>query len=158
MGQSAAHAHVLALPRAHAGSATRGSQPCVIIVAMRFAIVAALLVACGGSPAPSASSPSNQNEQPTLVDPVPGTARVVDCATAVDHVLTKMTPGGVPIQAHVNLDVQRCNEDGWSDGARSCMATAMSRDQGQGCFDRDLTNEQRKKLGEATLAAFGDHK
>jgi hypothetical protein len=92
------------------------------------------------------------------VDPVVGPAKVVDCATAVDHVLTKMTNGGVPVKAMVDLDVQRCDEDGWSDAARSCMATAMSRDQGQGCFDHELDNEQRKKLGEATLAAFGDHK
>ena len=69
-----------------------------------------------------------------------------------------MTNGGVPIQAMVDLDLKRCKEDGWSDEARSCMATAMSREQGQGCFDRELNNEQRKKLGEATLAAFGDQK
>jgi hypothetical protein len=96
--------------------------------------------------------------QPTLVDPVAGPVKVVDCATAVDHALTILTSGGVPIQAMVDLNLKRCNEDSWSAAARSCMATAMSRDQAQGCLDRELTNEQRKKLGEATLAAFGEHK
>jgi hypothetical protein len=124
---------------------------------MRFLTITALLAACGGSPRP-ASSPASPTAQPTLVDPATGPTAVADCTTAVAHVLAMITPGGVPVQAMSDLHVQRCTGDLWSDGARSCMATAMSRDQGQSCYDRDLTNEQRKKLGEAMLAAFGDHK
>ena len=124
---------------------------------MRFFLIAALLAACGSSPR-SAASPAIPNTQPTLVDPPAGATAVADCPTAVTHVLTMITPGGVPVQAMSELHVKRCTEDVWSDGARSCMATAMSHDQGQSCYDRDLTNEQRKKLGEAMLATFGDSK
>jgi len=119
-------------------------------VALAFACV---LAACGSSAPPPTTTPATN--QPTLVDPPAVPAPVADCATANKHVLDVMTPGGA-IQAHVDLNVARCTEDGWSSSARSCMATAMSRAQGQSCFDRELTNEQRKKLGEALLAAFGD--
>jgi hypothetical protein len=124
-----------------------------IIAAMRTLVMALVLAACGGGG--SSSSSSSTPAQPTLVDPAPGPATVADCVTAVKHVLDVMTPGGA-VQALVDLQVKHCNADAWSDKARACMSTAMSNEQGQGCYDSELTNDQRKSVGEAMLAEFGD--
>jgi len=109
------------------------------------------LVACGGSsPKTTSTSSTTGVEQPTLVDHA-GTPRGYDCVEAVNHVLDVMTPGG-KIVAMATVESERCTADYWSASARACMATAMSREQGQACHDRELTNEQRKNLGQALLA------
>src|SRR5690349_13203919 len=118
---------------------------------LRFLSIIVLLAACGSS-TPPASRPV-ENSQPTLVDPPATAAPAPDCATAVQHVLDKMTPGGAVI-AHRDLTVEHCNADDWSPRARTCMATAITADQGQGCFDDELTNEQRKLYGEDMAATF----
>lgn len=61
------------------------------------------------------------------------------------------------VHAH-GLYQLRCAADGWSDDARSCLATISSDDEADGCITRLLDRDQQRQLAadRARLAADRD--
>ena len=61
------------------------------------------------------------------------------------------------VHAH-GLYELRCGADGWSDDARSCLATISSDDEADGCITRLLDRDQQRRLAadRARLAADRD--
>ena len=103
---------------------------------MRLALlVGSLLVACGGSP---------RHATPPTPDPIPATAGP-SCKDVATHLLTlgdrdptkdDDDKAAAPLRA-------RCEQDRWSDEARSCLATATSDPELDGCKAK-LTDAQQK--------------
>ena len=114
------------------------------------ALVCSLLVACGGSP--------KEVAKPTP-DPIPKTAGP-SCKDVTAHLATladrdpaqdAKADGG--LRAH-------CESDGWNDEARSCLSTASSDDEVDGCKTK-LTAQQLTafpKSAKSESAAAGSGK
>lgn len=89
------------------------------------ALLVSVVVACGGSPKQSATTP-------TKTDPIPKTAGP-SCKAVVDHLATLADRD--PTQAAKGDATlrSRCESDAWSDDARNCFATAQSDAEVDGC-------------------------
>ena len=81
-----------------------------------------------------------------------------DCATAVHHSMdlskaemAKMGTDDKMMAKMVDIGIQRCKDDKWSNEALKCMTDAMTMNDAQACYSK-LTPEQQKKMNEAAMA------
>ncbi|HTR49538.1 MAG TPA: hypothetical protein VMJ10_02460 [Kofleriaceae bacterium] len=108
-----------------------------------FALVLSAVAACGGSQKPAAPPPTP--------DPIPQTAGP-SCKDVTVHLAT-LADRDPTQDASANETLrQRCTSDKWSDDARSCLATAQSDDEVNGCKTK-LTDAQRSAFPAPKAAA-----
>jgi len=99
-----------------------------------YVLVLSVVAACGGSQKPATVPP------PTP-DPIPQTAGP-SCKDVTAHLAT-LADRDPTQDASANETLrQRCTSDKWTDDARSCLATAQSDDEVNGCKTK-LTDAQR---------------
>ncbi len=99
------------------------------------ALSTCFVLACGGTPAAQKATP----------DPIPKTAGP-SCKVVVQHLATlgDRDPLADDANAKASATLRRhCESDGWSDDARSCLATAQSQPELDGCKGM-LTEAQRQ--------------
>ena len=125
---------------------------------LRVAWGVSLLLACGGSPPPS--------ERAAVPPPVPRAGpiprtRGPSCRAVADRmavVIGEHAPSQTEGDVHAHgLYELRCDADGWSDDARSCLATISSDAEADGCYQL-LGRDQQRALTDdrARLAADRD--
>jgi hypothetical protein len=105
--------------------------------------------ACGGGSKQAATTPP----PPPTPDPIPATAGP-DCTAAAEQI-ANLAPDHSQHVTLVNLVTARCRDDGWSDEARSCFATAQADDELEGCAEQKLTAAQRDAI-EAAARELGN--
>jgi hypothetical protein len=123
--------------------------------------VAMVLIGCGGGAAP-ASEPAVPSPAPPGArrDPIPRT-RGPACKAVADRmavVIGEHAPSQTEGDVHQHAVYElRCETDQWSDEARSCLATATTDAEADGC-QQLLDREQRRRLADdrAKLAAERD--
>jgi hypothetical protein len=111
---------------------------------MRLAYSLVFAVACGGA------KPAVQAPPAPPPDPIPATAGP-DCKTVADHLATLVDHDPVHADqenAITKLFRTRCESDKWSDEVRSCMATAHSDAEQDGCAGK-LAAAQHSALTDA---------
>lgn len=102
---------------------------------MRLLALVVLSVACGGSAKPKPAPPAP--------DPIPHTAGPA-CDVVADKLAIVVHADKPDAQATAKAQLRaRCQEDGWSDDARSCLATVDNDDELAGC-KQHFTEPQRK--------------
>ncbi len=112
---------------------------------MRTWVVVLLVAACGGS-------------SKSVAPPKPAVAR---CAEVADHMIGMLTeqlepkPPEEQIGKYVGMLRERCEQDGWSEDARACMAKMTSKEDARTCSDL-LTEAQQKALAIGPGAAQDD--
>ncbi len=123
---------------------------------LRVAWGVSVLLACGSGPPPRepAVRPAPRR------DPIPRT-RGPSCRALADR-MAVVIGEHAPIQPEGNVHAHglyelRCDTGGWSDDARSCLATISSDEEADGCL-RLLDRDQRRRLAaeRARLAADRD--
>ena len=126
--------------RASLGLASRGFLGCALL-----ALVGTFLLACGGSPKQAAKptpDPIRETAGPSCKDVA------THLATLADRDPTKDPSADTALRTH-------CENDHWSDEARSCFATANADDEVDGCKTK-LTAEQQSGFPAAKKAAAKD--
>jgi hypothetical protein len=111
--------------------------------AMRFVALLILVVACGGK----AATPPPKLPEPPKPDPIPTTAGPA-CDAVANHVaeLAGAEPDATESRARLTGAIaKRCTEDRWTDVVRSCLATATTDEEGEGCVNQ-LTKAQREAV------------
>ncbi len=80
-----------------------------------------------------------------------------DCAQAINHSMElskaemqKMGADDAMVKKMVDVGIQRCTEDKWSDAALKCMVDAKAMSDAQACYGK-LTEEQREKMNKAAM-------
>lgn len=81
-----------------------------------------------------------------------------DCDKAIHHSmeLSKAEMSKMPgvddkmMAKMVDVGIEHCNADKWSDDAKKCMADAKTMADAQGCYGK-LTQEQRDKMNKAAM-------
>jgi hypothetical protein len=109
---------------------------------LRLAIVFCSLAACGGGNKPVAKEP-----QPPA-DPIPTTAGPA-CKAVAEHMVTVVLSDKPDAHAKaIEMLQTHCTDDKWSDEARSCLGTAQTDAEAEGCV-KMLTAAQRDALEKA---------
>src|SRR5438067_3985351 len=108
------------------------------------ALVISVLVACGGSP---------KQDAKTTPDPIPKTAGP-SCKDVTAHLATLADRDPAQDAKADGGLRQHCESDAWNDEARSCLGTASSDDEVEGCKTK-LTAIQQKAFPAAAKATGG---
>jgi len=109
---------------------------------LRLGIVFCFASACGGGTKPVAKEPAPP------ADPIPQTAGP-DCKAVAEHMVTVVLADKPDAHAKaIEMLQARCAGDLWSDEARSCLGTAQTDSEADGCM-KMLTQTQRDALEQA---------
>jgi hypothetical protein len=109
---------------------------------LRLAIVFCSLAACGSGNKPVAKEP------PPPADPIPTTAGPA-CKAVAEHMVTVILDDKPDAHAKaIEMLQTHCTDDKWSDEARSCLGTAQTDAEAEGCV-KMLTAVQRDALEQA---------
>jgi hypothetical protein len=109
---------------------------------LRLAIVFCSVAACGGGNKPVVAEP------PPPADPIPTTAGPA-CKAVAEHMVTVVLADKPDAHAKAIAKLQtHCTDDKWSDEARSCLGTAQTDSEAEGCV-KMLTAAQRDALEQA---------
>ena len=96
---------------------------------VRVLLLGALLIACGGKPAPPPS-----------------------CEAMADHVLAMFTPADDLAREIRSVFAERCTQDAWSPEARTCVVATRTVSEPQNCKQK-LSPTQQKALDDGVAAA-----
>lgn len=119
------------------------------MAAMKRALLV-LLVACGGG-GKSVEKPGGGSA--TVPDQIPATAGPGCKAVAQQMAIVEFADDPDKQARAVEILVKRCTVDKWSDEARSCLGTAQSDDELEGCATK-LTKEQIDATEQASKELF----
>src|SRR6476660_873303 len=83
---------------------------------------------------------------------VAGCKKGGDCAKAIDKSMeVAKLPDDAKTQAKMReLAVQHCKDDKWSDDVLTCMTSAKSEAEAQGCYGK-LSKDQQDKMNKAVM-------
>lgn len=115
-------------------------------------VLLVLLVACGGGGGKSVEKPGGGSA--TVPDQIPATAGPGCKAVAQQMAIVEFADDADKQAQAVEILTKRCAQDKWSDEARSCLGTAQSEDELEGCATK-LTKEQVDATEQDSKALFG---